>query len=120
MAEKKTAGNRAALASGPVKKTGDWVRVGMSTCGLAAGAQQVFEAFRDEARKRNIKLEVMKGGCLGMCQVEPLVEVKAGDLPVILYSKVTPDVALRILEKHVQGGVLVNDHIVIRKFRHEK
>lgn len=93
-----------------------WIRVGMSTCGLAAGAREVYDCFRDEARKRGIEVTVLRGGCLGMCQVEPLVEVSAAGLPVILYSRVTPEVATRILEKHVQGGVLVNDHIIFRHF----
>lgn len=103
-------------SSPPAGDTGGWVRVGMSTCGLAAGAGDVFETFRDEARKRGVDIRVLKGGCLGMCHVEPLVEVSAGGLPVTLYSRVTPEVAVRILEKHVQDGILVNDHIIIRNF----
>jgi (2Fe-2S) ferredoxin len=47
-----------------------------------------------------------------MCFAEPLVEVKANGLPVVTYGKVTEEIAMLILEKHVANSQLVNDSVV--------
>ena len=57
---------------------GDSIRivVGMATCGIAAGARPVLNAFVEEVAKRNLKnVTVAQTGCIGMCQYEPIVEV---------------------------------------------
>jgi NADP-reducing hydrogenase subunit HndB len=89
----------------------NWIKVGMSTCGIAAGADVVFATLLEESRKRNIQIEIKKCGCLGMCYAEPLVEVSVEGLPAVVYGKVDKEVAIKILEKHVCGKLLVNDNI---------
>lgn len=89
----------------------DWIKVGMSSCGIAAGAEDVFNLFVEEAKKRNIQIEVKKCGCIGMCYAEPLVEVSVEGLPTVIYGRVNKDVATKILEKHVTSKMLVNDYI---------
>jgi len=93
------------------KAPSNWIKVGMSTCGLAAGADEVFRTLKDEATKRNVSIDIMKCGCLGMCYAEPLVEVKVDGLPPVTYGKVTKEAAIKIIEKHVCGKMLVNDCI---------
>jgi len=83
----------------------------MSSCGVAAGADIVFNALIEESKKRNIQIEIKKTGCLGMCSVEPLVEVYVEGLPRVIYGRVDKDIAIKILEKHVCGKLLVNDNI---------
>ena len=52
------------------------VVVGMATCGIAAGARPVLNAFVDEVAKRHLNnVTVTQTGCIGMCQLEPIVEV---------------------------------------------
>ncbi|MFY9402828.1 MAG: (2Fe-2S) ferredoxin domain-containing protein [Candidatus Omnitrophota bacterium] len=87
----------------------DYIKVGMSSCGIAAGAEEVYNFFTEEARKRNLKIDVKKCGCAGSCYAEPLVEVKVGDLPVVVYGRVNKDIAVKIIEKHVISKMLVND-----------
>ncbi len=89
----------------------DWIKVGMSSCGIAAGAEDVYNFFVEEAKKRNIQIEVKKCGCIGMCYAEPLVEVNVDGLPTVIYGRVNKDVATKILEKHVTSKMLVNDFI---------
>jgi len=98
-------------ASSPKKETGNYIRVGMSTCGIAAGADEVFATLVEEARKRNLQIEVKKCGCVGMCFAEPLVEVAVEGLPPVIYGKVNKEIAVKILEKHVAGKILVNEYI---------
>jgi len=83
----------------------------MSSCGIAAGAEEVLAVFVEEARKRNLAIDIRKCGCVGMCFAEPLVEVKVEGLPPVIYGKVTKEVAAKIMEKHVVGKMLVNDYI---------
>jgi (2Fe-2S) ferredoxin len=93
------------------EKPKDWIKVGMSSCGIAAGAEDVYNFFVEEVKKRNIQIEVKKCGCVGMCYAEPLVEVSVDGLPVVTYGKVNKDIAIKILEKHVTAKMLVNDFI---------
>ncbi|MFA5362611.1 MAG: (2Fe-2S) ferredoxin domain-containing protein [Candidatus Omnitrophota bacterium] len=93
------------------ERSQDWIKVGLSTCGIAAGAQEVFNVLAEEVKKRNIPVEVKKCGCLGMCYAEPLVEVHIEGLPAVIYGRVNKDAAIKILEKHVCGKMLVNDYI---------
>ena len=93
------------------KEAKNWIKVGMSTCGIAAGSDVVFNTLIEEAKKRNVDIQIKRCGCQGMCYAEPLVEVKTAGLPAVVYGKVNKDVAIKILEKHVCAGVLVKDHI---------
>ncbi len=91
--------------------TGEYIKVGMSTCGLAAGAEETFRTFAEEIKKHNLKVNVEKCGCLGMCYAEPLAEVKTVGLPAVWYGKVDRNAAIEIIEKHFIEKKLVNDHI---------
>ena len=52
------------------------VVVGMATCGIAAGARPVLTAFVEEVNRRGLKdVVVTQAGCIGMCKLEPIVEV---------------------------------------------
>ena len=63
----------------PCAKTprlGTRVMVGMATCGIAAGARPVLNAFVEEVAKRGLQdVMVTQTGCIGICQYEPVVEV---------------------------------------------
>ncbi|MDD5059876.1 MAG: (2Fe-2S) ferredoxin domain-containing protein [Candidatus Omnitrophica bacterium] len=89
----------------------DWIKVGMSSCGIAAGAEDVFNFFIEEVKKRNLQIEIKKCGCAGACYAEPLVEVSVSGLPPVVYGAVNKEVATKILEKHVISKMLVNDCI---------
>jgi NADP-reducing hydrogenase subunit HndB len=89
----------------------DWIKVGMSSCGIAAGAEEIFNFFIEEAKKRNLQIEIKKSGCVGACYAEPLVEVSVEGLPPVIYGRVDRDVASQILEKHIISKQLVNDYI---------
>jgi|WetSurMetagenome_2_1015567.scaffolds.fasta_scaffold494540_2 (2Fe-2S) ferredoxin len=95
-----------------VPVSGDYTRVGLSSCGIAAGAQEVFDFLLAEATKRNMTITVGRCGCSGACWAEPLVEVRAHGLPPVVYGRVTKDIAARILEEHVRDGRPLNDFIV--------
>jgi (2Fe-2S) ferredoxin len=93
------------------KRPKSWIRVGYSTCGVAAGAKEVFEELVDEVKTRNLNIEISKCGCLGLCSAEPLVEVNVEGVPRVYYGKVNKDIAQRIIEEHVCQKKLIEGHI---------
>jgi NADP-reducing hydrogenase subunit HndB len=90
------------------------ITVGMGTCGIAAGAREVMTALLAGLAERNIDAHVVTVGCIGMCSMEPLVDVVRGDEPKITYGNVRPDMVPRILEEHVAGGQVVDEWVVAR------
>lgn len=94
-------------------RTGTRVVVGMATCGIAAGARPVLTAFMDEVAKRNLQdVVVSQTGCIGVCRLEPIVEVYRPGEEKVTYVKVTPDMVPQIVSEHiVNGNVVVKDTI---------
>lgn len=80
------------------------ILVGLATCGIAAGANAVVKALQDELARRNIKANIMPVGCIGLCYLEPLVDIVKAGRPRICYSRVTPEKAIELIEAY-----LVND-----------
>lgn len=86
--------------------------VGMGTCGIAAGAKEALNVFLGEVYTRKLDNVVIKQtGCMGMCYSEPTVEVKMDGMPDTLYGNVDAQTAKRIVDQHVVGHKLVNDHV---------
>ncbi len=82
------------------------IRIGMGSCGIAAGALPVMDAAREAAERLGLDLEIQSTGCIGMCHNEPLLEVVADDGRVFTYGKVAPDLVGAILEGQIKGEVL--------------
>ena len=80
--------------------------VGMATCGLAAGARPVLNAFVEAVSAEGLSdtVTVLQTGCIGICQYEPVVEVyKAGEEKVT-YVHMSEDKVKRVIEEHIKGG----------------
>jgi (2Fe-2S) ferredoxin len=88
-----------------------YIKVGMSSCGIAAGAQLIFDLLKEEVARSHPDVAVRRCGCNGLCYAEPLVEVCIEGVPPVLYGRVTPDIAHRIVEEHLGDKRLLNDHI---------
>lgn len=89
--------------------------VGMGTCGIAAGAKETLDAFIEELDEQELKnVKVTQTGCMGLCYVEPTVEVIMPDMPDIIYGNVDPDIARKIIRKHLLNKTMVNDHVFDR------
>ncbi|MFO7151766.1 MAG: NADH-quinone oxidoreductase subunit NuoF [Bacillota bacterium] len=86
--------------------------VGMGTCGIAAGANDVMKAIIDELQRRNINATVMQTGCIGMCAQEPIVEIIRPGEKRVTYGRISPADAKRLIEEHVLQGRIVEDLVV--------
>ncbi|MFA4985791.1 MAG: NADH-quinone oxidoreductase subunit NuoF [Candidatus Brocadiia bacterium] len=87
------------------------VLVGMGSCGLSAGAREVFSALQQLIPPGSKDAELAITGCIGMCYREPLVEVR-GDKTRVIYGDVTPERVKEIFERHVKGGTPVPGYVV--------
>ena len=86
--------------------------VGMGTCGIAAGAKDVFNAILEVLEAKNIThVLVTQTGCMGLCHSEPTVEVIVPGMPVVIYGNVKRDIAKQIVQEHVIEKKLLDNHI---------
>ena len=85
------------------------VVVGMATCGIAAGARPVLSTFAEEINNAGLsdKVTVTQTGCIGLCQLEPIVEVYEAGKEKVTYVKMTPEKAKTVVEKHLKNGEIV-------------
>ena len=89
------------------------VVVGMATCGIAAGARPVMLAFMDEIAKRQLKnVTVSQTGCIGMCRLEPMVDVIVPGKEKVTYVHVKPEMVPRIVAEHVVNGRPVAEYTI--------
>jgi len=89
------------------------VVVGMATCGIAAGARPVLTAFLDEVGKRNLEnVSVTQTGCIGVCRLEPIVEVYVPGEEKVTYVKLTADMVPKIVSEHLVNRRVVNEYTI--------
>jgi NADP-reducing hydrogenase subunit HndB len=95
-----------------MRKNKDGIRivVGMATCGIAAGARPVMNALVEEIGKRKLSdVSVTMTGCIGVCRLEPIVEVFNADGTKVTYVKMTPEKAARVVAEHIVNGRVCQD-----------
>ena len=93
---------------------GTRVVVGMATCGIAAGARPVLNAFVEGVNKEGLEdsVTVTQTGCIGICQYEPVVEVFEAGKDKVTYVKMNPEKAQEVIEKHLKGGQVVSEYTI--------
>ena len=104
-----------ALSEIDVRKSNNSIRivVGMATCGIAAGARPVLAAFAEQVRKRGLKdVSVSQTGCIGVCRLEPMVEVYSPGKEKVTYVNVAPQMASRIITEHIVNGNPVTEYTI--------
>lgn len=81
------------------------VVVGLGTCGLAAGAQQVYDAMAAEIAAQGLTdVSLEATGCVGICQFEPVVEIYQPGGVRTTYVRMTPERGVRVVQQHIRGG----------------
>ena len=91
------------------------IGVGMATCGISAGARPVFNTLVDEVAQRNLKnVKVTRSGCLGMCALEPIVEVFVPGQEKVTYVHIDPDKARNIIASHIVNGNVCTDYMITK------
>ena len=89
------------------------VVVGMATCGIAAGARPVMMKFMDEINTRGLsQVTVSQTGCIGMCRLEPMVDVYLPGQEKVTYVHMTPEKVGRVVAEHIVNGRPVTEYTI--------
>ena len=89
------------------------VVVGMATCGIAAGARPVMLGFMEELQKRGLSnVTVSQTGCIGMCRLEPMVDVYMPGKEKVTYVHMTPEKVGRVVAEHIVNGRVVEEYTI--------
>jgi len=89
------------------------VVIGMATCGIAAGARPVLKAFTEEITKRGLEnISVTQTGCIGVCRLEPIVEVYMPGEEKVTYVIMTPGKVQAIVNDHLVNRQVVSEYTI--------
>ena len=87
--------------------------VGMATCGIAAGARPVMLEFIEELKRRGVEnVTVAQTGCIGMCRLEPMVEVYTKDQEKVTYVRMSPEKVAKVVTEHIINGRPVEEYTI--------
>ena len=87
--------------------------VGMATCGIAAGARAIINEVTAEIAKRDLEnVTVAQTGCIGMCRLEPLMDVIVPGHEKVTYVHLTPEKVGKIINDHVVNGKIVQEYTI--------
>jgi NADP-reducing hydrogenase subunit HndB len=90
------------------------ITVHMATCGIAAGAREVFTALMDEiSQAERDDIEVRTAGCIGKCATEPNVTVEVEGEEQVVYQKMNPARMREVFAKHILFGEVQKDYVLL-------
>jgi len=94
-------------------RKGTRIVVGMATCGISAGARPVLKAMVEEVAKRNLQeVEVTQTGCIGVCRLEPIVEIYKEGEEKVTYVEMNEAKAKRVIAEHLVNGNVVTEYTI--------
>jgi len=82
---------------------GSYILVGTATCGRAAGALDVVDAFNKELTRQGLEVPIIQVGCTGLCYADPFVAICKPDSLHVAYANVMPEIVPRLVEGYVAG-----------------
>lgn len=89
------------------------VVVGMGTCGISAGARPVMMEFVEEIKRRGVQdAMVTQTGCIGVCRLEPIVEVYVPGEEKVTYVKMKPEMVSKIVQEHLVNHTPVTEYTI--------
>lgn len=89
------------------------ILVAMGTCGIALGARATLKSLLNYIETEKVSgVTITETGCLGLCEQEPTLQVIVANQPIVMYGKVDPQVAQKIMRQHIQNGKPVQEHII--------
>jgi NADP-reducing hydrogenase subunit HndB len=104
---------RVKMATGSAGGSRMRVLVGMATCGIAAGAKPVLKAVKDALDLRGITdISLISTGCVGVCRLEPVLEVIDEQGEKTTYICMDAEKAERVVTEHIVGGQICRDLVI--------
>jgi len=81
------------------------ILIGMASCGLASGAGEVFQTIAEEINERKLDIALVRTGCIGFCQREPLVDIMKPGWPKISYCEMNSKKATEAIHQLLQEKI---------------
>ena len=91
------------------------VKVGLASCGVAAGAKEVYNALKQYLKENDKPVTLKKTACIGMCFEEPIVQFEGSELGSIHIGKARPETIISILEDYIAGKAPAENIILAEK-----
>ena len=89
------------------------VVVGMATCGIVAGARPVMTTFLELLGKEKLdNVIVTQSGCIGVCRLEPIVEIYDANNEKVTYVNMTSERATKVFESHLKNGTIIKEYTI--------
>ncbi len=89
------------------------ILVGLATCGQAAGARPVYDELKNIVAEKGLNnVQVVQTGCIGLCRVEPIVEVLEQDGSKTTYINMTAEKIAKVVDEHIIGGKVVDEYTI--------
>ena len=83
------------------------IHVGLGSCCMAKGSDQLFHALRESAGRCGSQVNVKRVGCMGMCHRTPMIEVAVPGKPAAFIRDLTPEQAGALMQRHFRPrGIL--------------
>jgi NADH:ubiquinone oxidoreductase subunit F (NADH-binding)/NADH:ubiquinone oxidoreductase subunit E/NAD-dependent dihydropyrimidine dehydrogenase PreA subunit len=76
------------------------IYVGLGSCCMAKGSDQLFHALRESAGQCGGNVTIKRVGCMGMCHRTPMVEVAVPGHAAMYYSNLTPGQAGALMQRY--------------------
>ncbi|MFA5523705.1 MAG: (2Fe-2S) ferredoxin domain-containing protein [Tissierellales bacterium] len=87
--------------------------IGMATCGISAGARPVLMSIIEEVNTRKLnEVTVTQTGCIGVCRLEPIVEVYRKGEEKVTYVNMDAEKAKRVVADHIVNGRIVSEYTI--------
>ncbi len=88
------------------------ILVGQGSCGIASGAKKSAAKFNDYISDMGINATVEVTGCIGVCYLEPIVDIYDDNGTLTRYTKLTEDKVEKVVEEHLKGGKPVEEYLI--------
>jgi NADH-quinone oxidoreductase subunit F len=81
-----------------IRPSTPFVSVGLGTCGIGNGAEELRQALEKAAAERRADVRVRRVGCFGFCAAEPLAMAYRPGKPILLFNEAKASRAPKLIE----------------------
>lgn len=96
------------------------IKVGMGSCGIAAGALSIWDAAEKELTQKGLNWPLEPAGCIGMCHYEPLLDIIDDDFNIYTYGMIAVEDVSKIIDAHAAGTGPLDDLLVSSSVKPDK
>ena len=88
------------------------VKVGLASCGRAAGAMEVYDKLKEYLEQNEGAYILKKTGCIGMCFEEPIVSLSGSEIGEITLGKVNAENVINLIEEY-RKNIIPSSNIIL-------